>query len=492
MGTVPASLPIMVLGCMKPATILTPALINPKLSMSLRVSLTLLLCLSWLAFAPATEAQYVCQVRVPATHGPIQNAFIAFSSKGNYCTAATLENADTFGIHGMTTVRIIFQHSTDGGWTWQRQDPGLPQRLVDNIYDLRAIDQIDSLHAIAVGDTGVGLVLRTSDGGQSWQQLNFTPHAAPFVVSFANAREGLIVGADSSRTHNAIFTTTDGGDHWSVAPLHATALFSARAYGHGMFRFFKAGKGTVYTTRDNFQTIDSTKPIFDTLVYVNGHVRVLDNCQFGSGDTMVAYGEDMIVDTDINYALIWRSSDAGQSWQEVLDTNDMLEGVTCVTDIDRDTVLAGCNAADQKILFSPDRGATWRIDTLLFDAADAGHSISDAYFCRGIGLTPAGTLVGAFGYTISSLIVGHIPTASVRASDSIAQDDIIFPNPATDVVKITTHDIHHSVVLIDVVGREVLRGVTAADGSLTLDISRLPAGVYYVSDGTRRARFVKE
>jgi len=445
--------------------------------------------LAWLAFAPATMAQYRCQVRVPATHGPIQNYFVAFSNFGGYCTAGTLENADTLGPNGTAIVRIIFQHSTDGGMTWQRQDPGLPIRYVDNQYQLRAIDQIDSVNEVMIGDTGV--VLRTSNGGETWTRQSLPSSAVyPLAVSFVNSREGILTVGDTLKKHVDVFVTSDGGTHWSESAFAGLGLFAAKAYGNGKFRLYEADYGVIYTTLDNFQTVDSTKPIFDSIRVINGHARILGSCKFGAGDTMIAYGGDIIGDT--TNALIWRTSDGGKSWAEVFDSDYVLHGVSCMSDVNRDTMLAGCTWGSQKILLSNDHGATWKIDTLLFDSVDASHSITNAFSCRGIGLTPSGNIVGAFGFTISSLITGQWAFASVPETYLISNDASIYPNPATTMLRLDSFG--RNFLVLDPLGRlyDCLR-----TGS-TLDVSRLPAGVYFVSDGgstdgaPHRARFVKE
>jgi hypothetical protein len=75
---------------------------------------------------------------------------------------------------------------------------------------------------------------------------------------------------------------------------------------------------------------------------------------------------------------------------------------------------------------------------------------------------------------------------------TISQDNFtIFPNPASGELQIIgaqSGEVH----LFDLLGREVLHGMIPENGSLTLDVSFLPSGLYFVNDGITQAKFVKE
>ena len=65
----------------------------------------------------------------------------------------------------------------------------------------------DSLHGWAVGDSGT--IIRTSDGGESWMQLQAGTSQNITCVSFTDSMHGLVGAAG-----NAIGRTTDGGFSW--------------------------------------------------------------------------------------------------------------------------------------------------------------------------------------------------------------------------------------------------------------------------------------
>ena len=117
--------------------------------------------------------------------------------------------------------RGVLSHSTNGGKTWQQQ-------LEISDFTFNGLETIDSLAAFAVGAfdfTGGGLVLRTTNGGASWDDV--TPISAGFRdVFFIDASTGWVLGS-------SIYKTTDGGTTWtrqfgdSSSELDAISFFDA-------------------------------------------------------------------------------------------------------------------------------------------------------------------------------------------------------------------------------------------------------------------------
>jgi photosystem II stability/assembly factor-like uncharacterized protein len=82
--------------------------------------------------------------------------------------------------------------------------------------------------------TSEGGLLRTKDGGKSWEALSFPDHVVR-DVHFANTRAGFWVGERVSGSVPdilpAAFTTRDGGQHWSEVPLSTPVEQRARLEG---------------------------------------------------------------------------------------------------------------------------------------------------------------------------------------------------------------------------------------------------------------------
>ncbi len=88
------------------------------------------------------------------------------------------------------------------------------------------------------------------------------------------------------------------------------------------------------------------------------------------------------------------------------------------------------------------------------------------------------------------IFVKLLPSGGVSAAPNLSANLRAFPNPASGELQIMgaqTGEIH----LFDLMGRERMSGTTDGSGT-TLDVSTLPSGMYFVSDGFSKVKFVKE
>jgi photosystem II stability/assembly factor-like uncharacterized protein len=137
----------------------------------------------------------------------------------------------------------ILLKSTDGGTTWQSQNPGPNAQSFFSV--------ADSQNAWTISN---GAILKTSDGGTSWTSvalhLPFEPFA-PAVLSVVDANVAWIQGYDPGNpTLSMIAKTIDGGQTW-------TPQFSATtAYLHGLssvnptVAWAVGDGGTIFKTTD--------------------------------------------------------------------------------------------------------------------------------------------------------------------------------------------------------------------------------------------------
>jgi photosystem II stability/assembly factor-like uncharacterized protein len=97
----------------------------------------------------------------------------------------------------------LVSRSSDGGKTWQVQ-------LVIPNFTFNGLEAIDPLTAFGVGGfdlVGGGAVLRTLDGGSSWQDVS--PVSAGFRdIFFLDSRSGWVAGS-------SLYKTTNGGTSWT-------------------------------------------------------------------------------------------------------------------------------------------------------------------------------------------------------------------------------------------------------------------------------------
>ncbi len=436
-----------------------------------------LFCSVWAAIVPPARAQWICNVTEGANfdQGTEYYWYTALSCKGNVCVAAAI--ASSGGVGGVA--HLAFLRSDDGGQSWVRQDPGLPTAGWDQIPIFTNIDLIDSLNIVAVGDSNI--LIKTSNGGATWQEDTVPTHHIIEDISFSSPTDGILVAAD---TTTGTFITSDGGEHWNAAPFTRPFGWRCHDYGSGKYRIFQYWYGKVYTTPDGWNTVDSTGPIVPDAG--NATQFGFAHCSFGRGDTMIAYGRF----SSSNHPCIARTTDGGEDWSVVFDDSIGVYGtVSFLSDLNGDTILAGTSYGNNNLLWSTNRGANWSMDTLICEDSDFVGITN-----YGIGLNSFGNLVAsyAFGEVTSSLIIGKQVTSGVNTNWIDRLDLKLYPNPASTSLTLTGDAPGRTMHLLDLLGRDVLTSTVPADGKLTLDVSTLPPGLYFVYDGASLRRLVKE
>ncbi|MBN3787676.1 YCF48-related protein [Burkholderia sp. Ac-20353] len=116
---------------------------------------------------------------------------------------------------------------------------------------LTSVAFIDAQHGWAVGHWGV--VLQTSDGGESWtlQRSATTVDQPLFSVAFRDAHHGWAVGLWS-----LILTTDDGGHTWATRTLDKAS--GAGKDGLNLYGVFPGTRGTVYAVGEQGVVLKST------------------------------------------------------------------------------------------------------------------------------------------------------------------------------------------------------------------------------------------
>jgi hypothetical protein len=403
--------------------------------------------------------------------------YTALACDKNLCMAAAVYSTGSFGGN---PAHVVFLRSLDGGLTWSLQDPGLESRAWNNTRKIRTIKIVDSLTVIAFGDSN--LVVETTDGGETWSQQTLVTTHPIEDISFSSPMDGILVAAD---TAHGTYLTSDGGQHWRSISFVRPYGWICHAYGNGMYRIFKYETGEVYTTRNNWNTFDSTGPIH---INVSSGGFVFGKVSFGVGDTMLAYGNYLNYDGD-PFPCIARTSNGGSTWALVyFDTLLHHGAISHFTSVDRDTIIAVGSANVLTVLRSFDNGQSWKFDTITSDDSDF-----DGLINYGLGLNAAGDLVGTwssvYGF-VSTLVVGQLEKSSVVCNLQ-SPTLFLYPNPATTFLTISDAPAGRGLHILDMLGR-VVGDDLQAEEHVQFNISSLPSGVYFLSDGQTRARFVKE
>jgi hypothetical protein len=447
------------------------------------------------------------------------------SCAGSVCTACW----QTFD-RDSGACRTVFWRTNNAGLTWTAQPldiaiDSLPER--PTISYLRgqffSLDQIDSLHAIAVGVGG--LILSTSNGGAKWIREKCPVTSVLTHVHCFSPHEGIITGVDSS------CVLFKGEETWSLLPfkvnlfhpkdtiVHGWDFFmdgtaSGQSYGNGAFKLICEGPFNeaahcnqifLYSTNNRWGTVDSSIiPFWRADSQWNEGAEV----SWWSGDTIFIGGSPLLVHGNFfPYGILSRSFDAGKHWERLFDTNihhglrnlAMLSNNSLITSY-YDTGYGATetnSVALQKVLRSTDFGSRWIEDTLTFNPAiDTGIEQSFDYRTT---VTSDGYCIGGFNYQTGkyqsgwyggSFLARVIPTtANVNIPLVDDQKMLVWPNPAITMITLSTD---RTARITDIFGRTVLEGNALNIGRIDIDVSSLPSGVYYISDGKNRATFIKK
>lgn len=129
---------------------------------------------------------------------------------------------------------------------WVKQNSGTTERLTDVV-------MMDSSTAIAVGMNQT--ILKTTNSGETW---NFVGTPWSFImdwksISFYDKRNGVLAGGDN------VFTTTDGGDYWSLSYQSYEKKFLSALYIDVGNIYVGDDSGFVYRTIDSGKTWTSEK-----------------------------------------------------------------------------------------------------------------------------------------------------------------------------------------------------------------------------------------
>lgn len=152
-------------------------------------------------------------------------------------------------------------------------------------------------HLIAVGDHGEILA---SNDGRGWAQLDVPVRSPLTAVSFADAKNGWVVGHDTVILH-----TGDGGKTWTLQNfqpelenpfLSVLALDKDHAIAIGAY-------GLIYSTSDG----GGTWAAVDSPVIKDAGLHMYSIKKLGNGDLFIAGEQGLLLD----------SSDGGKTWSKL-------------------------------------------------------------------------------------------------------------------------------------------------------------------------------
>lgn len=281
----------------------------------------LLLAAACLSVTPLVQADYRDAIELPSIQAEAskRSLLLDIARAGNRLV--------TVGERGHVLL------SEDSGASWTQAE--VPSRM-----QLNALTFVDATTGWAAGEDG--LILRTDNGGQSWQHQHDGRDDAqkgPYLdVLFRNAREGFVVGV-----YNKILHTGDGGKTWidwsaHVDNLDEWHLMAMAATGSSRDRLYIASeKGLIFRSVDGGEHFEPVE---------TGHYGTFHAIAARRG----ADGLDRILLVGVG-GVIYASSDSGESWTQIQSGTEL--GLAGVTWLEGGGVLAA-GAGGVLVQLSPD------------------------------------------------------------------------------------------------------------------------------------------
>ena len=238
------------------------------------------------------------------------------------------------GIKSVGPTSGLILKTTNGGKSWFDQTPDSVGVLIDVFFT-------DSLHGWVVGPNGT--VLRTKDGGNSWQQRN-TGDVNEYVagVYFVNNSVGWVVG-NGYVSHGFIKNTSDGGDSWTLQLVtNDDNLFKKLYFTNPQVGFVPGFSGYIYATWDGGNTW-TTIPTSERLWLTNVHFCGQNN-GWAVGDK----------------GIIVRTQDGGRHWFVI--SKGARENLQSIVFVDS---LIGWAAGNNGIVLHTENGGESWISTVL-------------------------------------------------------------------------------------------------------------------------------
>jgi photosystem II stability/assembly factor-like uncharacterized protein len=250
--------------------------------------------------------------------------------------------------------------TANGGATWQRLT------VTTDVVDFRDVDAIDprTAYVLSIGNGPASRIYKTEDAGATWtlQFKNDDPKAFYDAMSFWDAAHGIVIG-DSIEGQFCVMTTEDGGRNWRRVPTSALppALLNEGAFaasGTNIAVFGKsdawiglgaATKARVLYTHDRGRTWR----VAETPLVAAASAGIF-SVAFRDAKHGVVVGGDYTKEKDaVNNLAI--TNDGGITWTLVKGLSGFRSVVAYVPGMKTTLIAVGPSGAD----YSVDDGRTW-------------------------------------------------------------------------------------------------------------------------------------
>lgn len=216
--------------------------------------------------AARKPGKWIAQYRPPASlsySGPNLSVFF-YSGISVVSPDVVFVCGDTPNPKGDDSRVGVIVRTTDGGQSWNDTTIQLPGILIPTLNSVHFISP-EVGWAVGVDSGEDGVVIKTTDGGGSWSLTRLAQKQTPISVFFTDADSGWIGGStplpddeDSIGGPTAILATTDGGQTWR--PQYNVPLSILRIFFADNLNGWASGtRGVIYNTTDSGRTWDKQR-----------------------------------------------------------------------------------------------------------------------------------------------------------------------------------------------------------------------------------------
>ncbi|CAN5419618.1 hypothetical protein BH10BAC5_BH10BAC5_19230 [soil metagenome] len=374
--------------------------------------------------------------------------------------------------------------------SWVQQNSGTSKHLRDVYF-------INQNTGYIVGGSNIGIVLKTTNGGNNWNQINIGSDLVSYSVLFLNAQTGFIA-------HNTISKTTDSGSNWEVTSGNSSChdiffLNNNEGYACGSAGIIlKSTNGG-----DNWITLGSgVNHELNSIYFINSLTgysagyfaneptityRILRTTNGGNFWTTLSQGSSLSTtqkmitfsDSTTGYMIdansIYRSSNSGNNWSVIFT----LQPYTSLYAIHFPSPRFGYVVGDHGVILkTTDYGLNW---------SSMGSGVTNILYSVFFTDTLTGYAVGESGIIIKTTNGGVTFTHPISTETpnhfSLSQN---YPNPFNPKTKLKFELPSGSfarLIVFDVLGREletlVNENLNAGKYEINWNPEKQAGGIYY-------------
>ncbi len=376
---------------------------------------------------------------------------------------------------GAGTYPKLVSKTTNGGATWTASPITGPGSNT-LISDLTAIDGNTAwvvTAGVGAGSNG-NRIWKTADGGATWTQQTSGYSVSSFgnQIHFWDANEGWTAGDPVGGLYE-MYRTTNGGATWTLVPGRPAPVGAEYSYVGlkevvGNTVWMGTDIGRILRSSDRGATWSGFySPVLDFGgVTTSGSSGTFTFKDTNNGLLIAVDGADTVGTTT---ATLYSTSDGGANWEPVNTVGVWYFGdITYVPGTTNTYVSTGINSGDEGWMgsaYSVDGGITWT-------SIDAGEQRGKVSF-----LNATTGWAGQFsdGETGAEGILKFNGNLALGVSDNAVKSTLkVYPNPATDIVNVTSNKKIENINIIDLSGKRVKN--FKGDGAI--NVSSLAKGTY--------------